>query len=70
MFSYISLLLCSPQLQKLAYDNEGHLVNGVNVPTQGFNVFASLTHDGVFVLNLAFRIQVPNFQVLQDTVSM
>jgi len=37
------------QLMALAYDNGGHIVNGVEVPTQGFNVFASVTNSGAYV---------------------
>lgn len=36
------------QLQELAY-GDGHVVNGVTVPTQGFNVFASVTMSGALV---------------------
>ena len=34
-----------PQFQQLAYDDAGHDVDGIKVPTQGFNVFAALTND-------------------------
>lgn len=37
--------LARKQLQELAY-GDGHTVNGVVVPTQGFNVFASVTMSG------------------------
>lgn len=41
------LWLSSSQIQELSYADGGMTVNGIVVPQQGFNVFASVTQAGM-----------------------